>query len=735
MIISQEELSSFVNVKNAQPHDRLGMHLVQRKGQTNVVVRAYFPGAKTCSVISTDTRKIYPMVQLDPSGFFEGIIRKKKIFPYKLQVIDSEGTIDECEDPYRFMPTFSDYDQYLFNSGKHEQIAEKLGAHIVKHEGVEGTAFSVWAPSAQRVSVVGDFNRWDGRCHMMRLLGNSGVWELFVPKNLEGVRYKFEILGANNALFLKSDPYGNAFEGNEQHASIVYKSRYTWQDTAYQDQQRSDEQHNWEQRPLSIYEVHLESWRRVVEEQNRPLTYQELAVALCTYVKEMGFSHIELMPITEYPFSGSWGYQVTGFFAPTYRYGTPDDFRYFVDYCHQQGVGVIVDWVPAHFPRDAFALASFDGTHLYEHADPRQGEHKDWGTYIFNYERHEVRNFLIGSALYWLREFHIDGIRIDAVASMLYLDYSRNAEDWIPNRYGGHENIAAIEFLRELNDTVHKEFPNALMIAEESTSFGGVTHSTKEGGLGFDMKWNMGWMHDTLAYFSQSTLARKYHHNQLTFGMLYQNSEKFILALSHDEVVHGKSSLINKMPGSDMKEKSRHLRALYGLMWGWPGKKLLFMGDEFGQSHEWDYRNSLDWHLLQYPDHQSIQHWVRDLNHFYQKETFLGASDFDPNGFYWAVVDDCDNSVFGFFRKDEQRYLLVMSNLTPVLREHYRVGVPHLGFWKEVLNSDATCYDGAGVGNLGGCWSQEGASHGQPYHLDLTLPGLSTLFFLFEVKK
>ncbi|MDR1907228.1 MAG: 1,4-alpha-glucan branching protein GlgB [Puniceicoccales bacterium] len=702
------------------------MHLWNKNGKNKIVVRAFLAETQRCFVIDRETNEKYPMKKLDPSGFFEGTVDKTDCFKYQLQSEDFRGNSKTFFDPYSFQPTLSDFDQYLFNEGKHRKIYEKLGAHITAIEGIEGTRFCVWAPSAQRVSVVGDFNNWDGRYGPMRVLGSSGLWELFIPENLTNCPYKYEIMGADGNLRLKSDPYAHAFEGPPNSASIVAPSpsNFTWNDQVWQERKV-----DYCSDALSIYEVHADSWRKIVEEQNRSPNYRELAQLLCDYVCEMGFTHIELMPVLEHPFLGSWGYQVTGFFAPTNRYGIPDDFRYFVDHCHQRGIGVILDWVPAHFPRDAFALEYFDGTHLYEHADPRQGMHRDWGTLIFNYGRHEVRNFLIGSALFWLDHFHIDGIRIDAVASMLYLDYSRRSDEWIPNRYGGHENIEAIEFLRELNDTIHEHFPKTITIAEESTAFGGVTRPTDYHGLGFDMKWNMGWMHDTLSYFSQPTIYRKYHHNQLTFGMLYQYSERFMLALSHDEVVHGKRSLINKMPGNDMREKSKNLRALYGLMWGWPGKKLLFMGDEFGQSNEWDHNKSLDWHLLIHLDHLGIQRWIRDLNFFYRKEKFLAQSDFDPYGFAWAIVDDADSSVLAFFRYGQNgECLLVICNLTPVVRRDYKVGVPHAGHWQEVLNSDAEYYGGDGIGNSGGCLTQNSPSHGYENHLTLTLPGLSTLF-------
>jgi 1,4-alpha-glucan branching enzyme len=730
VIISQEELLSFVLAKHSQPHDRLGMHPWNENGKQKIVVRAFLAEAQRCSVVDRATNRKYSMKKLDPSGFFETTIARTDCFKYQLQSEDFEGNTKTFFDPYSFPPTISAFDQYLFNEGKHRKIYEKLGAHVISFEGMEGTRFCVWAPNAQRVSVVGDFNRWDGRYGPMRMLGNSGLWELFIPENLNNSPYKYEIVGADGNLRLKSDPYAHRFEGPPNNASIVTN---LMPDFPWNDQVWHEKKSDYHPDAIIVYEVHVDSWRKIVEEQNRPLNYRESASILCDYVCEMGFTHIELMPVMEHPFLGSWGYQVTGFFAPTHRYGIPDDFRHFIDHCHQRGIGVILDWVPAHFPKDAFALEYFDGTHLYEHADPRQGMHKDWGTLVFNYGRHEVRNFLIGSALFWFDRFHIDGIRIDAVSSMLYLDYERKSNEWIPNRYGGHENIEAIEFLRELNDTIHEKFPKAITIAEESTSFGGVTQPTGYHGLGFDMKWNMGWMHDTLNYFSQPTVYRKYHHNQLTFGMLYQYSERFMLALSHDEVVHSKHSLINKMPGSDMREKAKNLRALYGLMWGWPGKKLLFMGSEFGQSNEWDHNRSLDWHLLQYPDHLSIQRWVRDLNFFYRKEQFLAQSDFDPHGFSWAVVDDRDNSVFAFFRHGRNgERLLVICNLTPVVRRDYKIGVPCKGCWKEVLNGDAEYYGGDGLGNSGECRTQNGTCHGHSQYLSLLLPGLSVLFFLFH---
>lgn len=734
--IVEEILLSGTNILRNNPHDILGIHKItntnsalknskNNSSKTEIVIRAFLQNTDTCSVINKKTKQHFAMTKIHQDGLFECILHQNEIFEYKLQITDFSGNIRTEEDPYRFLPTISEFDCYLFNQGKHLEIYNKLGSHIIEHQGIIGTQFAVWAPNAMYVSVVGDFNNWDGRYNPMRKIGSSGVWEIFIPKNLNGEKYKYEIIGTDSNLRLKSDPYAQYFEPSPNNASIVFRSNYNWNDTKWTITKR-----NFSQDPISIYEVHLNSWMHVPEENNRPLTYREIAHKLSEYCSKNGFTHVEFLPITEYPFLGSWGYQVTGYFATTHRYGTPDDFRYLIDILHNNNIGVIIDWVPAHFPKDSFALEYFDGTHLYEHADPKQGQHQDWGTLIFNYGRHEVRNFLLASALFFITEMHIDGIRIDAVASMLYLDYSRKPGEWIPNQYGGHENIEAIEFLRELNTIIHEKNSNVMMIAEESTSFGGVTRPVRYYGLGFDMKWNMGWMHDTLKYFSQPTLLRKYFHNQLTFGMLYQNSERFLLSFSHDEVVHGKSSLINKMPEEDMSKKSQHLRSLYGFMWGWPGKKLLFMGNEFGQSNEWNYAQSLDWHLLKYTDHSGIQKSIRELNKIYKNYKFLHESDFDPNNFEWAVVDDSDNSVIAFLRKGKNgEKMLIVCNFTPVTRENYRIGIENNSKWRCIFDSDWEIFGGNNKTDDTILSTDSIISHGKMHSLSLKLPGVCTQFF------
>ena len=735
MILSEKELDTFIHPKNGEPHRFLGLHPCTVKSKEGLVARAFLQGAVSCEVVDVkDDSKRYPLERIHEDGFFEGFIpSRKKVFSYRLRIERTNGEICQFYDPYAFLPTLSDLDTYLFNEGTHCRIYEKLGAHFRTIDGVSGVAFAVWAPSAQRVSIVGDFNRWDGRYHPMRFLGSSGVWEIFIPGLEEGAHYKYELLGADGHLKLKTDPYATFYESPPHNASVLYNvdKGYEWTDASWIAERAKKD---WSKEPVSVYEVHFGSWRRVVEDGNRPFTYREMAPQLAEYALEMGFTHVEFLPLLEHPFSGSWGYQVTGFYAPTHRFGTPDDFRYLVDYLHQKGIGVILDWVPAHFPKDAFALEKFDGTCLYEHADPRQGEHKDWGTLIFNYNRHEVRNFLLGSLLSWFERYHIDGVRVDAVASMLYLDYSREDGDWVANEYGGRENIAALEFLRTLNDSVHEYYPGALTIAEESTSWSGVTRSTKEDGLGFDLKWNMGWMHDTLLYFSKDPVYRKWCHNELTFGMLYQYSEKFVSVFSHDEVVHGKGSMLNKMGAGSISEKAQNLRALYGLMWAWPGKNTLFMGCEFGQSAEWHYDASLDWHLLQYLDHSGIQSLVRDLNRWYLSNPAIAGKDCSHEGFEWLDSHDSDNSTLSFLRfgdKPEDTHLVV-CNFTPVTRHDFPVGAPYEGFWKEVLNTDSEIYGGSGQGNMGGSATLPEGHVGRPCRLQITLPPLSTLIFKYS---
>ena len=735
MIATKKELDSLLLGTNAQPHGLLGMHPITQHGKPGVVVRALLQDAEICEVVDLAGGKEqrHPMTKCDATGFFETFIAdRKEVFRYSLRVQKTNGEIRQFHDPYRFLPTLSNQDLYLFNEGTEQRVYQKLGAHIREIDGVRGVSFAVWAPNAGRVSVVGDFCRWDGRYFPMRSLGNSGVWEIFIPGLQEGLLYKYEIVPRNGSLRLKTDPYGAYFESPPNNASVVWDvNKYKWNDHAWIAKR---DQTDWLKQPVLVYEVHLGSWRRNADDGNRPLTYREIAGELVTYVKEMGFTHVEFMPLAEYPFSGSWGYQVTGFYAPTHRYGTPEDFMYLVDTLHQSGIGVLMDWVPAHFPKDFFALPHFDGTHLYEHQDPRQGEHQDWGTLIFNYSRPEVRCFLVGSAMTWLDRYHIDGLRVDAVASMLYLDYSRKEGQWIPNKYGGRENIEALEFLRYANTTIHKYFTGALMIAEESTAWGGVTKPAKDKGLGFNLKWNMGWMHDTLEYFKKDPIHRKYHHNQLTFGMIYQNTEKFMMAFSHDEVVHGKRSMMLKMAADHMPDKARQLRTLYAWMWGWPGKKTLFMGCEFGQSAEWSYDKSLDWHLLQYLDHEGVRLLVADLNRLYLENKFLPESDYDYQSFQWVNNNDGNNSVISFVRHGTkpEEILLVVANMTPVPRPNYRVGVPKEGVWAEVLSTDAKKYGGSGEGTLPELKTIQIKWDGRPHAIDVTLPGMTTLFFLYR---
>lgn len=636
------------------------------------------------------------------------------------------------KDPNTFAPTLGDIDLYLLGEGRHEQLYERLGAHVIELEKVRGIAFAVWAPAARSVSVVGDFNHWDGREHPMRMLGSSGIWELFVPGAEPGVPYKYEIIGADGELRLKADPYAQQAEHPPKTASVVFERAHEW----------GPAEREWIERrqaskalgePMSIYEVHLGSWRRA--DGDRCLSYPELARQLGDYAADMGFTHIELLPVMAHPFSGSWGYQVTGYFAPTPRHGSPDELREFVEALHGRGIGVILDWVPAHFPRDEFALARFDGTALYEHDDPRRGAHPDWGTLVFNYGRHEVRNFLISNALFWLREYHVEGIRVDAVASMLYLDYSRREGEWIPNEFGGREDLEAVAFLKELNEVIYRREPGIVSVAEESTAWPGVSRPTYLGGLGFGFKWNMGWMHDTLRYFQQDPVYRRYHHHELTFSLMYAFSENFVLPLSHDEVVHGKGSLYGKMPG-DRWQKLANLRALYGYMWAHPGKKLLFMGSEFAQEGEWSHERSLDWHLLERPEHSGVQALVRDLNRTYKDEPALWELDSDPSAFWWLEANDADANVVAFARQGaslhggEPRVIVIVCNLSPIPRYGYRVGLPRSGRWREALNTDAGHYGGGNVGNMGGVDAEPAPWHSQPFSAEMTLPPLATIWLV-----
>ena len=619
-------------------------------------------------------------------------------------------------------------DLYLFNEGSHFQLHEKLGAHLITTAGAAGTYFAVWAPSAEQVSVIGDFNGWDRERHLLRPRGQSGIWEGFVPGVGKGAHYKYHIVSRHSSYRVdKADPLSFHNEVSPKTASVVWDLDYRWGDEEWMARRRS---RNALDSPISIYEVHLGSWRRVPEEGNRSLTYREIAPQLAEYVSQTGFTHVEFLPLMEHPFNGSWGYQVTGYFAPTSRFGTPQDFMYLIDCLHRHGIGVILDWVPSHFPADEHGLGFFDGTHLYEHADPNQGLHREWDSFIFNYGRHEVRSFLISNALFWLDRYHADGLRVDAVASMLYLDYARKEGEWIPNRYGGRENLEAITLFRRFNEEVYGRHPDAQTIAEESTAWPMVSRPTHVGGLGFGLKWDMGWMHDMLEYMSLDPIHRQYHHDKLTFRMLYAFHENFVLSLSHDEVVHGKRSLLGKMPGDNWR-KFANLRLLLGYMYGQPGKKLLFMGGEFGQWKEWDHDESLDWHLLEYAEHQGVRRWVEDLNHLYRNEAALHELDCQVEGFEWIDCSDNSASVLSFIRKvrSGDEIVLAVCNFTPVSRRYYRVGAPRGGFWRELLNSDARDYGGSGQGNTGGVEADSFPFHGRPYSLNLTLPPLATMFF------
>jgi 1,4-alpha-glucan branching enzyme len=705
------------------PFAVLGCHA--RDG--HVLVRALLPAARAVAVVAAG--RAWPMTRRHAAGLFEAVLAPETLGPgdpYRLRVEDGPGPAREIEDPYRFGPVLGDVDLHLFGEGRHYRAWERFGAHRHAIDGVDGVHFAVWAPNAGRVSVVGDFNRWDGRVHPMRRRGSSGIWEIFLPAVPDGACYKYEVRTREGALLQKADPFARWCEVPPRTASVVWTDGgYAWRDEAWLDERRRAD--GWHGRPMAVYEVHLGSWRR--GDGNRPLTYRELAAELVPYARGMRFTHLELLPVMEHPFAGSWGYQVTGFFAPTSRFGTPDDFRYFVDECHRHGLGVILDWVPGHFPKDGHGLARFDGSALFEHADPRQGEHREWGTLVFNYGRHEVRGFLIASALYWLEEFHVDGLRVDAVASMLYLDYSREAGGWVPNQYGGRENLDAVAFLRQLNTETHGRVAGTITAAEESTAWPAVSRPVHLGGLGFTYKWNMGWMHDVLEYLGHDPVFRKYHHGELTFSLLYAFTENFVLPFSHDEVVHGKRSMLDKLPG-DVWQKHATLRALYGFMYGHPGKKLLFMGGEFGQWREWNHEHSLDWHLLDEPAHRGLAGWVRDLNQAYQREPALFEVDFSADGFRWLDCADWEQSVIAWTRhaSDPADLVVAVANFTPVPREGYRLGVPAAARYRELLNSDAAVYGGSNVGNQGGVAVEPVPSHGHDQSVVLTLPPLGCLF-------
>jgi len=725
-------MNLIVHAAHWDPFSVLGPHEIAVNGKPGRVVRAFLPDAKNAWIVDLTNGEPgvrAPMQRVHEDGFFEAVFAdRRENFPYRIAVENHERHTWQFVDPYQFGPVLTDYDLHLLVEGTHYKNYERLGAHLKTHEGFQGVHFAVWAPNAERVSVIGNFNHWDGRRHPLRNCGSGGYWEIFIPDLVQGEVYKFEIKSRHNGYMVeKADPYAFYAEQRPRTASVVWDvMKFAWNDQTWMSERGQRQSLD---APISIYEVHLGSWRRKCEEGNRSLTYRELAEQLVAYLKETNFTHVELMPINEHPFDGSWGYQPVGYFAPTSRFGNPDDFAAFVDTLHQNGFGVILDWVPAHFPRDVHGLGYFDGTHLYEHEDPRLGEHRDWGTKIFNYGRAEVRNFLFGNLLFWLERYHIDGVRVDAVASMLYLDYSREPGEWLPNKYGGNENLEAIDFLKRLNELAHQYHPGILTIAEESTSYGGVSRPTYLGGLGFSLKWNMGWMNDTLVYMSKDPVHRKYDHGNLTFSLIYAFTENFVLPLSHDEVVHGKGSLLDKMPG-DLWQKFANLRLLYGYMWGHPGKKLLFMGSEFGQWREWKHDDSLDWHLLQWESHSGMQRLVSDLNALYKSEPALHQVDFEWQGFEWLELHDWENSVLAFLRRGSTpgNDIVVVCNFTPVVREGYRVGVPEGGFYREILNTDAHHYGGSNVGNYGGLWAHEGWHAGRPYHLSLNLPPLGVVF-------
>ncbi len=710
------------------PHAVLGAHEMTRQGVRGLVVRAYHPDAKSAS-LGGDGHEDLSMEKLN-EGLFAVFIPVVS-FPLRYRIVFdfADGSSFECLDPYAFMPTLGELDLYLAGEGRHLRLYEKLGAHPRLIDGVAGVSFSVWAPNARRVSLVGDFNGWDGRLLPMRLMGVSGIWEIFVPGVQRGALYKFELQTPEGMLRIKSDPFAFAMELRPQTASAVYGlSDYAWGD---EDWMESRSKRDPRRTPMAIYELHLGSWQRVPEDGGRWISYRELAPRLVAHLLEQGFNYVEIMPLAEHAYDPSWGYQVTGYFAPTCRYGSPDDLKYLIDICHQNGIGVIVDWVPAHFPKDDFSLRRFDGTALYEHEDPRLGEHRDWGTLIFNYGRHEVRSFLLSNACYWLDRFHVDGLRVDAVASMVYLDYSRRPGEWVPNRYGGRENLEAIDFLKEFNTEVYANFPGAFTVAEESTDYAGVTRPVHLGGLGFGFKWDMGWMNDTLGYFRHDPVHRKYHHNELTFSMMYAYSESFILPLSHDEVAQGKGSLYDKMPG-DHWQRLANLRLLYAYMFTHPGKKLLFMGAEFGQGREWNFGASLDWHEAAEPERAGLQRFVKDLGKLYQSEPALWARELEEQGFFWIDCNDAQNSTLSYLRWGEGREIVVVLNMTPVIRRDYRVGVPRPGRYREILNSDGEIYGGGNVGNGGWLDTIPESRHGYPQCLKLTLPPLAGLLLRRE---
>ncbi len=715
---------------NADPFAVLGPHQTTVNGEPALVVRFFHPDAEAVDLQAAEAGAPVPMTRRSGTDLFEAVVPgwlgDPLTFDYRLRVTWKDGRVGDVDDAYRFGCILSDFDLHLLGEGTQLRAYEKLGAHQMQFGPIAGVHFAVWAPNARRVSVVGDFNRWDGRAHPMRLLSPHGVWEIFIPGIGRGEKYKFELRSRSGEAFTKADPYAMYFELPPRSASVVWGvGQYAWDDQAWM--AARVQENGWLDRPMSIYEVHLGSWARGADGE-RFLSFRELADRLVPYVRDLGFTHIELLPVMEHPFAGSWGYQVVGFFAPTSRMGEPDEFKAFVDACHRAGIGVLLDWVPGHFPKDAHGLARFDGTALYEHEDPRKGEHQEWGTLIFNYGRNEVRSFLLSSALFWLEQYHVDGLRVDAVASMLYLDYSRGPGQWVPNKHGGRENLEAVDFLRTLNTLTHSEQPGSITAAEESTSWPGVSRPVHLGGLGFTFKWNMGWMHDILSYMRQNAIYRRWAHNQLTFSMLYAYHENFILPFSHDEVVHGKGSMIGKMAG-DSWQKAANLRALYGFLYGHPGKKLLFMGCEFGQWPEWNHDRGLEWAFIDDAPHRGIRQLVTDLNRLYRHEPALYELDFDPAGFQWIDCNDNENSVISFMRRarDPRDVLVIVLNFTPVVRHSYVVGVPEPGLYLEAINTDSECYGGSNQGNGGAVHSQPIPAHGHPHRVELVLPPLSCL--------
>jgi 1,4-alpha-glucan branching enzyme len=725
---SDSDIEAVLDARHPDIFGFLGPH---RIGDTSTaVVRTFQPQASSVSVVlRQDRTRVFPALKIHDHGLFEAQLPVAEFTrEYDLEITSFEGQVEVVADVYSFGTLLGDMDVHLFREGTHQKLHHSLGAHLCVRDGVSGVRFSVWAPNARRVSVIGDFNSWDGRRHPMRLRIEGGIWELFIPGVIENTHYKFELIDAHGALRVKSDPFAFYGQHGKETASLVWDTnRYAWADGEWIDQRKRRDVYS---SAVSIYEVHMGSWKRVGEDGGRSLSYRELADQLIPYAKGLGFTHLELMGLSEHPFDGSWGYQVTGYFAPTSRFGNPDEFREFVDRCHQAGLGVIVDWVPGHFPKDEHGLAKFDGTALFEHADPRQGEHQDWGTLIFNYGRNEVKNFLISNALFWIEEYHIDGLRVDAVASMLYLDYSREPGEWVPNYHGGRENLEAIGFMRHLNGVCYEKHPGILMIAEESTAWPGVSRPISQGGLGFGFKWNMGWMNDSLSYIAHEPIHRKYHHGKATFSMLYAYDENFILVLSHDEVVHGKGSMINKMPG-DRWQKFANLRLFYAWMWAHPGKKLLFMGCEFGQWQEWSHERSLDWHLFLGHEHAGLQKLVGDLNHLYTTQAALHEICHQAGGYFWLDANDGDNSIFAFVRADRDgQKIYVLVSATPVPRHGYRVGVSEPGAYRELLNTDASHYGGSGLINGGNLMAEQVPWQGQPWSVVITLPPLGAVYLI-----